>query len=90
MHQPQRLRSVARLTDHRQPVLGLQDRAQPGPDKLAALLRGSGLAAEPAADGAWEVTGVEPARIGALAAAGGWRSTNWRSSRTPWRRRSCA
>ncbi|MFC8454640.1 ABC transporter ATP-binding protein [Kitasatospora sp. NPDC057223] len=43
------------------------------PAKLAALLRGtgSGLAAEPVADGAWEITGAEPERIAALAAAGG-------------------
>ncbi|OKI28740.1 ATP-binding cassette domain-containing protein [Streptomyces sp. CB03911] len=43
------------------------------PDKLSALLRGPGadLTAEPAEDGAWEVTGAEPERIAALAAANG-------------------
>ncbi|WP_329499441.1 ABC transporter ATP-binding protein [Kitasatospora herbaricolor] len=43
------------------------------PDKLSALLRGpgSGLTAEPAEGGAWEVTGAEPERIAALAAANG-------------------
>ncbi|MET9611465.1 ABC transporter ATP-binding protein [Kitasatospora indigofera] len=43
------------------------------PDKLTALLRGpgSGLTAEPAENGAWEVTGAEPERIAALAAANG-------------------
>ncbi|MFE3106266.1 ABC transporter ATP-binding protein [Kitasatospora indigofera] len=43
------------------------------PDKLTALLRGpgAGLTAEPAEDGAWEVTGAEPERIAALAAANG-------------------
>ncbi|MFC9324442.1 ABC transporter ATP-binding protein [Kitasatospora sp. NPDC057015] len=43
------------------------------PDKLARLLRGpgSGLSAEPVEDGAWEITGAEPERIGALAAANG-------------------
>ncbi|GHH62824.1 ABC transporter ATP-binding protein [Kitasatospora indigofera] len=43
------------------------------PDKLSALLRGPGsdLTAEPAEGGAWEVTGAEPERIAALAAANG-------------------
>ncbi|MFI6443976.1 ABC transporter ATP-binding protein [Kitasatospora sp. NPDC050543] len=41
------------------------------PDKLAALLRGSDLTAEPAEGGAWEVTGAPPEEIAALAAAGG-------------------
>ncbi|MEV6975926.1 ABC transporter ATP-binding protein [Kitasatospora sp. NPDC093806] len=41
------------------------------PARLDALLRGSGLAAEPLPDGAWEVSGAEPERIAALAAANG-------------------
>ena len=42
-------------------------------EKLARLLGGSGLAAGavPGGDGAWEVTGAEPAEIGALAARHG-------------------
>ncbi|MCX4747980.1 ATP-binding cassette domain-containing protein [Kitasatospora sp. NBC_01287] len=41
------------------------------PVKLGALLGGSDLRAEPVGDGAWEVTGTEPERIGELAAANG-------------------
>ncbi|MFF1796280.1 AAA family ATPase, partial [Kitasatospora sp. NPDC058263] len=41
------------------------------PVKLAALLAGSDLAAEAVDGGAWEVTGAEPERIAALAAANG-------------------
>ncbi|GAA0690166.1 ABC transporter ATP-binding protein [Kitasatospora atroaurantiaca] len=40
-------------------------------EKLAALLSGSRLAAEPVDGGAWEVTGAEPESIASLAAANG-------------------
>ncbi|MEV0532945.1 ABC transporter ATP-binding protein [Kitasatospora sp. NPDC050463] len=41
------------------------------PAKLATLLGGSDLAAEPVDGGAWEVSGATPERIAALAAANG-------------------
>ncbi|GAA2819777.1 ABC transporter ATP-binding protein [Kitasatospora sp. CM 4170] len=41
------------------------------PEKLSALMRDSGLDAEPVDGGAWEVSGAEPERLAALAAAGG-------------------
>ncbi|WP_395293542.1 ABC transporter ATP-binding protein [Kitasatospora hibisci] len=41
------------------------------PDELSALMRGSGLDAEPVDGGAWEVSGAEPEQLAALAAANG-------------------
>ncbi|MFJ3789991.1 ABC transporter ATP-binding protein [Kitasatospora sp. NPDC090091] len=41
------------------------------PEKLSALMRDSGLDAEPVDGGAWEVSGAEPEQLAALAAANG-------------------
>ncbi|MFJ1702840.1 ABC transporter ATP-binding protein [Kitasatospora sp. NPDC088346] len=41
------------------------------PARLAGLVRDAGLTAEQADGGAWEITGTDPGRIGALAAAHG-------------------